>query len=105
MVNITLNNNQKKALLNIRLAANQLVSNLEATMRNHKVDSPEFIYAKELLEDHKRLVETLYRDATTYFYDASCPITELDKAIRDIKSCSKEFLMDKCEVRISRMGY
>lgn len=98
---------QKKATINVKNAANDLLGGLENTLSDYTPDTEEYKAAKATLSNHKELVETLYRNATTNIYrDGSVWFSkEAQKAIKDIRFCGKEWLMERCEKRITNEGY
>lgn len=99
---------QKKAFLNIKWAACDLLGGLENTMEDNPKDSEEYQNAKAMLADHEGLVEQLYSMATTAIYDEGycCfnPAT-CKRELREINFCGKEWLMERCEKRITKEGY
>lgn len=103
-----MNARQKKAFFNIKHAANDLLGGLENTMLDNGKDTDEYKSAAALLNDHDRLVKTLYANATTAIYgDGFCcfnPAT-VQKELRDINFCGTEWLMERCERRICKEGY
>lgn len=102
-----MNQRQKKAFYNIYYAANDLLGGLENTMLDYPEDSDEYKSAESLLNDHNRLVEILYQMATTALYDEGfCGFGRAyQMAIRDINFCGKDWLMERCEKRITKEGY
>ena len=102
-----MNTRQKKAFYNVYWAANDLIGGLENTLLDYPEDSEEYKSAYALLCDHDRLVEQLYYYATTAFYDAGfCGFgPEYQKYIRDINFCGKEWILERCEKRVTKMGY
>ena len=103
-----MNARQKKAFYNIKHAANDMLGGLENTMLDNPAGSREHESAKATLADHDRLVKELYMAATTAIYgEGFCcfnPIT-VEKELRDINFCGKEWLMERCERRICKEGY
>ena len=102
-----MNARQKKAFYNIKNAANDLLGGLENTLLDYTEDSEEYKNAKALLEDHDALVKELYSMATTAVYDVGfCGFGKAyQMIIRDINFCGKEWLMERCEKRITKEGY
>lgn len=102
-----MNERQKKAFYNIKYAANDLLGGLENTLYDYPEDSDEYKEAKALLGDHDKLVEYLYEWATTALYgEGFCSFGKSAKLfIRDINFCGKEWLMKRCEARITKEGY
>ena len=103
-----MNQRERKAFINIKHAANDLLGGLENTLLDYAQDEPEYKSAKAQLADHAGLVTQLYRMATTAIYGVgSCcfnPAT-VQKELRDINFCGKEWLMERCEKRITKEGY
>lgn len=102
-----MNARQKKAFRNIYWAANDLLGGLENTMLDNSKDSEEYKSAEAMLNDHDRLVNALYEMATTAVYEEGfCGFgKEYQMAIREINFCGKEWLMERCEKRITKEGY
>lgn len=102
-----MNERQKKAFYNVYWAANDLIGGLENTLLDYPEDSEEYKSAYALLYNHDRLVQALYHEATTAFYDCGfCGFgIEYQKYIRDINFCGKEWIMQRCEKRVTKMGY
>ena len=102
-----MNQRQKKAFYNIKYAANDLLGVLDNTLLDYPEDSDEYKSAYALLHDHDRLVKRLYSDATTCVYGPNwCGFgPENERFIRDIRFCGKEWLMERCEKRITKEGY
>lgn len=98
---------QKKAFYNIKHAANDLLGGLENTMLDYSEDSEEHKSAKRLLHDHNALVKALYKMATSAVYNEGfCGFGKAyQMIIRDINFCGKEWLMERCEKRITKEGY
>ena len=102
-----MNVRQKKAFYNVYWAANDLIGGLENTLLDYPEDSDDYKSAYALLHDHDRLVKTLYEMATTAFYDVGfCGFgTAYQRYIRDINFCGKEWIMERCEKRVTKEGY
>lgn len=103
-----MNAREKKAFFNIKYAANDLLGGLENTMMDYNEDEPQYKNAKAMLEDHEALVKALYDMATTeVFGDGYCCFNKavVQKELRDINFCGKEWLMERCERRITKEGY
>ena len=102
-----MNARQKKAFYNVYWAANDLIGGLENTLLDYPEDSEDYKSAYALLHDHDRLVKTLYEMATTAFYDEGfCGFgTAYQRYIRDINFCGKEWLLERCEKRVTKEGY
>ena len=103
-----MNQRQRKAFYNIKWAANDLLGGLENAMMDNEPGSDEYEEAKKALADHEELVKTLYSMATTAIYgEGYCcfnPRT-VKMELRDINFCGKEWLMERCEKRITKGGY
>lgn len=103
-----MNAREKKAFFNIKHAANDLLGGLENTLYDYREDEEEYKNAKAALADHEGLVNRLYRMATTAIYgDGFCCFNDqvVRKELRDINFCGKEWLMERCEKRITKEGY
>lgn len=103
-----MNATQRKAFFNIKWAANDLLGGLENTMMDNPESSEEYQSAKRDLTDHAGLVNQLYCMATTAIYgEGFCcfnPQT-VEKELREINFCGKEWLLERCEKRITKEGY
>ena len=103
-----MNARQKKAYFNIKHAANDLLGGLENTMMDNAPGSEEYERAKRDLANHAGLVGQLYTMATTAIYgDGYCcfnPQT-VEKELREINFCGREWLEERCERRITKEGY
>lgn len=102
-----MNKRQKKAFYNIKYAAINLLGGLENTLCDYQENSEEYKSAKRLLNDHNRLVKALYEMATSEVFDEGfCGFGKAYQMfIRDINFCGKEWLMERCEKRITKEGY
>lgn len=103
-----MNARERKAFINIKHAANDLLGGLENTLMDYSENEDEYKNAKALLGDHDSLVAALYDMATTAIYgDGFCcfnPAT-VQKELRDINFCGRAWLMERCEKRITKEGY
>lgn len=102
------NARERKAFLNIKYASYDLIGGLENTMLDYSEDSEQYKRAKALLDNHEALVAELYSMATTAIYEEGCCIFNdrlVQKLLRDINFCGKEWLMERCERRITKEGY
>nr|DAD78130.1 MAG TPA: 26S proteasome subunit [Siphoviridae sp. ctrgt10] len=102
-----MNARQQKAFYNIKYAADDLLGGLENTLLDYDEDSEEYKQANELLSNHSELVNQLYKRATTELYGPGfCGFgKEAQMIIRDINFCGKDWLMERCEKRITKEGY
>ena len=98
---------QKKAFINIYHASNHLLGGLENTISDNSPGTPEHENAKAMLADHDALVRELYSMATTAVYaEGLCGFgLGYQLFIREINFCGKEWLMERCEKRITKEGY
>lgn len=103
----TMNAKQKKAFKNIYHAANWLVGGLENTLLDFEEGSREYKNAYERLHNHEGLVEELYDMAISEVYaDGGMWFGDQAKRyLKDVRFCGKEWLMERCEKRIAKMGY
>lgn len=102
-----MNARQKKAFYNIKYAAHDLLGGLENIMLDYPESSEEYKRAKALLNNHNALVAELYYNATSAVYDDGAVWfgEYAKKFIRDINFCGKEWLMERCDRRITKEGY
>lgn len=102
-----MNERQKKAYRNIVHASNWLIGGLENTVSDYGEDSVEGRNAKYTLDNHELLVNELYDTAISEVYEeGSCQFGKAaEKFLRDIRFCGREWLMERCERRIRKMGY
>lgn len=103
-----MNARQKRAFINIKFAANDLLGGLENEMLDNRQGSEEYERAKKALENHELLVKELYRMATTAIYrEGYCCFNDyaVKHELRDINFCGKDWLMERCEKRIVKEGY
>ena len=101
------NARQKNAYLNIYHAANWLLGGLENVLQDYTPDSEEYKSAKATLEDHEGLVNQLYDMAITDIYDEGSMAfgAGVKSYLRDVRFCGKEWLLERCEKRITKAGY
>lgn len=98
-----MNERQRKAFANIVHASDWFIGELE----NGEMDGDKS--CTEMLNDHEYLVNELYRRATTEIYTGTgmCifDTRTVEANMRDINFCGKEWLMERCERRITKLGY
>lgn len=63
-----MNERQKTAFYNIKYAAINLIGGLENAMQDNAETNEYYISAEKALNDHAKLVETVYQMATTNLY-------------------------------------
>lgn len=103
-----MNAREKKAFFNIKHAANDLIGGLENTLWDTEENSEEHKSAEAKLADHEGLVKELYEMATTAIYgDGYCCFDKAacQRELRDINFCGTEWLMERCDKRITKEGY
>ena len=102
-----MNARQKKAFKNICNCANWIIGGNENTLEDYEEKSEEYIEAKALLDDHETLVNLIYSSATTdIYYEGGMMFgKQAEKMIKDIRFCGKEWLMERVERRVIKMGY
>lgn len=102
-----MNKRQKKAFYNIKYAARYLIGGLENIMLDYPKNSEEYKSAKALLNNHDELVLNVYYNATSEVYgDGEVWFGKYaEKFIKDINFCGKEWLMERCEKRVTKEGY
>jgi len=101
------NANQKKAFLNIKNAAGWFIGGLENTLLDYSESDEEYIRAKETLEDHDYLVSEVYNMAITEVcHEGACFFgKESERYLNDIRFCGKDWLMERCDARVKKLGY
>ena len=101
------NTRQKKAFINIYHAANWLIGGLENILSDYDETSVEYKEAKNTLADHDGLILSLYDEAisTVYTGDSCISNKSTEAYLKDIRFCGKEWLMERCEARIRKLGY
>ena len=95
-----MNKREQKAFKNMFHASNWLIGGLE----NDAMNGDEKCI--KLLKDHEWLVNELYRMTTTGIYGvgyACFDETTIQKELRDINFCGKDWLMERCERRITKL--
>ena len=102
-----MNERQKRPCHNIYWTAQHLLGGLENTLLDYSEDSDDYKSAEALLKNHKELVNRLYEMATTAVYgEGYCGFGKRHQMeIRDINFCGKDWLMERCEKRITKEGY
>ncbi len=98
---------QKKAFINIKNAANWIIGGLENEMLDNRPDTEEYKAAKNTLSDHDGLVEEIYIEAinTVYMEDGCFFGKGAERILKDIRFCGKEWLMERCDKRVKKLGY
>ena len=101
------NAKQRKAFANILHAANWIIGGLENTMSDNLPDSEEYIQANERLHDHEGLVNEIYDAAITEIYgDGSMMFGKAAQSyLKDIRFCGKDWLTERVEARVKKLGY
>ena len=102
-----MNARQKKAFRNILYAARFTIGGLENTLADNAEDSEEYQNAKAALADHEGLVSEIYYEATHSIYgDGFVQFNqEASSFMKDIRFCGKDWLMERVERRVRKMGY
>lgn len=103
-----MNARERKAFYNVKHAADELLGGLENTLCDSEPESEEYKKANDLLNDHDKLVTTLYEMATTAIYQTGMTCFNKEtckKELRDINFCGREWIMERCEKRITKEGY
>jgi hypothetical protein len=102
-----MNARQKKAYKNVYYAARDCIGGLENTISDNPVESEDHINAKASLGNHAGLVEMIYRMAITDIFDEGC--VRFGKAaeayMKDIRFCGKEWIMERVERQVTKLGY
>lgn len=102
-----MNERQKKAFMNIKYAAYNLIGSLENTLSDYSEEDEEYQYAEELLGDHDRLVSEIYEMAISGVYREGFEGfgSQYQSLIKDIKFCGKDWLMERVDARVTKEGY
>lgn len=99
------NKREKRAFENLKLAAEQLIGENEATLNEYPEDSETYKSAKEWLADHDRIVREVYANGVGSYYTKDGFAGSDPEAINDIKFCGKDWLMAMAEVVVTVAGY
>ncbi len=99
-----MNERQKKVFRNVLGAANDYIGGLENTLEDYGKDTEEYKDAKATLENHAGLVSVIYYESINNVYDYQLGFAPAS-ALRDIRFCGKEFIMERVEARVRKMGY
>ena len=102
-----MNARQKKAFYNIYHCANYYIGGLENTFEDCRQEEEEYKNALATLNDHEGLVNDIYSMATSEIYDAGfCQFGKAAESyLKDIRFCGKDWLLERVEKRVSKMGY
>lgn len=99
---------QRKAIRNIKEAANWLIGENENTLSDCSENSPEYASAKEWLADHAGIVREVYALAIHCLITPDgCCCSEEESApfVKDIKFLGKNWLLEQVENEVVRQGY
>lgn len=90
-----MNAKQKKATMNIKYAASDIIFGLMNGCFDNEEDSQQYKDYYNELTDTNGLINTVYYEGTTNIYgDCYCSFgKDAQKAIKDIRFCGKDFLM------------
>lgn len=101
------NERQKKAFRNIAHAASWIIGGLENTLLDYGEETAEYKSAKAKLANHSGLVNEIYAAATTDIYTGDGVFfgAAAESCLKDIRFCGKEWLMERCEKRVTKLGY
>jgi hypothetical protein len=102
-----MNARQQKAFKNIYHAANFHIGGIENGVMDYSEGSEEHKEFTARLEDHIGLVDDIYNMAITDVYgDGSCSFGKgAESFLKDIRFCGKNWLMERVEARVKKMGY
>ena len=98
------NARQKKAFINIKYASYWLIGGLENTLADNEENSQEYKDALRRLNDHDGLVNELYKMAIEDVYHDGAVFFDRN-TLKDIRFCGKDWLMARCEARVTKEGY
>lgn len=99
-----MNERQKKAFRNVLGAANWIIGGWENTLEDYPEESDEYKSAQNALADHDGLVAAIYQEAINNVHDYALGFAPAS-ALKDIRFCGKEFIMERVEKRVAKMGY
>lgn len=97
---------QKKAFRNIVGACDNIVGELENTVSDcageEWADN-----AQALLDDHEKLVERIYEAVISEIHEAGRIQfgAGVERVLKDIRFCGKEWLVARIDARLVKMGY
>lgn len=101
------NGRQRKVYLNVYHAANWIIGGLENTLEDFDKESEEYKNAEAQLNDHDELVKYIYSEAITNIYGdgVMCWGENIRSYLKDVRFCGKEWIMERVEKRVKKMGY
>lgn len=101
------NEKQKKAWRNIQFSAEWIIGGYENTMLDYEEDSEEYQSAARALKDHDELVDEIYQEAISVYHEPgmACFNASAKRYLNDIKFCGKEWLMERVDRRVRKLGY
>lgn len=102
---VKLDARQERAIKNIECACNTLLGELEIDLCDFEEDDERYIASDKLLNNHEALVNELYEMATTAIYRngmISYNKDRIQKELRDINFCGKEWLMKQCDAALKK---
>lgn len=102
-----MNSRQKKAFKNVYYAARDYIGGMENSMSDNPEDSDEYKGCAAALGDHAGLVEMIYQMAITDIFDeGSVQFGKSAEAfMRDVRFCDKEWIMERVERQVVKLGY
>jgi len=103
-----MNARQKKAYKNVYHAARDYIGGLENGVSDNATSDPKTAQDYQAaLDNRDGLIETIYNMAITDIYeDGACTFGERAKAqIRDIRFCGKDWIMERVERQVTKLGY
>lgn len=102
-----MNVRQKKAYKNVYHASRHIIGGLENTMQDNEEDSSDYIGAEHDLNNHNQLVETIYNEAISAVYDEGGASfnSEAKSHLKDIRFCGREWILERIEIQVKKLGY
>jgi len=104
----SLNEHQKKAFMNILGAARFHIGGLENTVADNGPETEYGRIAREQLADHEGLCFDIYCMAISDIYPKDGGVifgTGAAKEMKNIRFCGEDWLKERVERRVRKMGY
>jgi len=98
---------QKQAYHNMINASNWLIGGLENTISDSEPNSKDQLNAMAQLKNHNELKNDIYNMTITDVYEegSMCFNAGAKQIIKHIRFCGKEWIMERIERRLIKMGY
>lgn len=102
-----MNARQKKAYKNVYHAARDYIGGLENGTYDHPKSSQDYKDYMNALNDHDGLVNEIYHMAITDIYDEGYVRfgKGAESYMKDIRFCGKDWIMERVEKQVVKLGY